>query len=246
MRKKLYPTNNKKTKNDCPNCGWKIERSHTFESVLAGNFSNERNGSYDAYRTTPTRAATLQADVLVPLAQSLVGATLATIPAIVVAQIARWEWYSPLAVGSVTILVQWFSIVKKLEGERSVTEQFSYQPDPENCQAQPLSNKPDGIQLEVISKDDDFKASMKIITLPRSVTAEQFVSFCRDILVGKSLARRNWEGSGKPFSRDSYDDLVAAMQTAGLVMTVQGKGKQLTKGGKRAIARMVRERRISG
>jgi hypothetical protein len=241
MRKKLYPRKTKKQNSDCPNCGFEIRAKYSFESVLAGGFSNPDNGAYDAIRKTPVRQASLEADVLVPAAQSLVGAVVTTLPAIIVAQLARWEWYSPLAIGACTILVQWFSIVKKLESERSIVEEFSYTPSEEIERPLAQGNPQEPVRLEVVSKDDNYGVAFKIVDLPQSVSGREFVGLCQGVLAGRSLARKNWVGEGKQFSRDQYDDLISAMMTAGLINAIPGKGKKLTLGGKHAIRRMIRE-----
>jgi hypothetical protein len=138
-------------------------------------------------------------------------------------------------------MVQWFSIIKKLENERSLIEEFSYNPNEEIERPLHQGNPQEPIKLEVVSKENNYGAALKIVDLPASVTGHEFVEFCQGILGGRSIARENWAGEGKLFSRDRYDGLISAMLTAGIISKIPGRGKKLTLGGKHAIRRMIRE-----
>ena len=241
MRKQLYPKKPKQQNSNCPNCGWEIRRPSTFETAIGDLVNSDRPGSYEAYRETPVRAATFEADVLVPAAQSLFTALTTTLPTIAISMWARWEWYAPVVVGAVTILASWSSAMVASRKSLSLVEQISRTVDdgkePENSGRK----NPSAIQLEVVKKEAGFAASMKIIDLPKNITEPEFREFCVDVLAGKSMARKDWAGSGRLFSRDQYDDLMKAIEAAGLAIPVPGRSRRLTQSGKDAIKKMIRE-----
>lgn len=229
----------KKQKNNCPYCGWETTRGFNFEQILAGTLPESVTGDFTAFRSTPSRTATIEADLLVPIGQTLATAIIITLPTFVVALWLKWEWYAPFSVGAVTLLAQWIRCLNLHEKTLAVVEEFSYSPTGQDLGQRSRDVGGDVVKLEVISGRNSYEAGMKIVDLPSDVSVEQFKDFCKDILSGKPLARRDWTGSGKQFSRDTYDDLMSAMLDAGLVFSLAGKGKRLTLGGKRAIARLV-------
>lgn len=241
MRKKLYPKKQNHTSRVCRSCGLDVYKSSTFEAVIDAARSDGFQGGFTAYRTTPVRSLELVADVAVPAAQALITSVVTTIPAIAVAMIFRWEYYTPAAVGAVSIMVSWFKALSDAKEGASVVEQYTWEDD--RVGESEIAGRPEEapIRLEVVSRDDDYKASMRIVDLPADVDGAQFVSFCKDILSGKSLARASWVGSGKEFSRDTYDGLMLSMEQAGLIMSIPGKGRKITNGGRRAMEQMMRQ-----
>ena len=241
MQEKLYPKRRNKSNSECPQCGFKIYKSHQFEQVLSGRYDNPGGGCYEAVRETPTRAFALEPDVLVPAAQSLVSAVVTAIPALAVSMVMRWDWSAPIFVAAATVAVSWFAAISRIRQSASIVESFSYAP-PENSDGQNSSPKTEtGIRLDVYSKDDDFRAAIKIVNLPTSVSGKEFREFCNDVLAGKSLARKDWTPVSKGFSRDVYDQLIASMIEAGLVNDLGATGKKISVGGRHAIRRMIRE-----
>lgn len=241
MNSNYTPGKSKQQNTECVQCGFRIENTASFEQVLAGQFENKDNGSFDAVRETPVRAAKVEPDVLVPLFQSLITAIVTTLPATLVAMAFRWRWEAPLAIGATAILVSWFQSVTQARASLVKVERFSYTANEKSIAQVAKSSSLDPIRLEVVSKDDDFKAAMKIIDLPSRVSGTQFVSFCKDILAGKAISRKNWTPREKGFSRDDYDEMTEAMIAGGLLVSLPGEGKFLTAGGKHAVRRMIRQ-----
>jgi len=239
MRQDYTSPPTKKQKNNCPHCGWETTRGFHFEQILAGTLPENVNGDFTAFRSTPSRAATIEADLLVPIGQTLVTAIVVSLPSFPLALWLEWEWYIPFAIGTFVLSVQWIRCLNSHERTLSVIEEFSYSPDGDSSENRSLATSRDVVQLEVISGENKERFQMKIIDLPSGITRQKFRDFCEDIVLGKPLARRDWVGSGKQFSRDAYDDLMSAMLAAGLVQNIPGKGKILTLGGKHAIKRLV-------
>lgn len=246
MQKKLYHPKHKKSNSGCSQCGFHISYHHTFESVLAGEFENDLNGAYTAFRSTPSRASTIESDVLVPLAQSLVWSVVSILPAIPISYWLRYEWYFPFAVGSVSLLISWLSSQKKAESSLSVVEEFSYSPNGESS-GKALGGEPQGgIKLDVTDRSERDVIRIQFVALPPSIEVEKFNEFCKGVVLGKPLSRKEWTPERVLFSRDQYDQLVGELMSSGVVLSVDGKGKVLSRGGKRALARYVKEVKENG
>lgn len=241
MQKKLYNIPQGKTKSDCPNCGFHITRSHTFESVLSGEFSNPKNGSFSATRITPIRAASMEADVFVPAAQSLAWAVATALPSIAVSMWLRWEWSAPLFIGATTILVAWITAMTRSNSGLVKTEEFTYDASGEMDQGPGARAAGDGIKMELIHTTSGIRSRMQLMELSKSISEKAFGEFLKDILSGRSLARRNWVGDGKPFGRDAFDDMISKLIDGGIVLSAGNAGKTLTNAGRHMIAGLVRD-----
>lgn len=241
MPKELYSKQHKKTNNRCRQCGWDISYSHTFEDMLSGRFKNQKDGSFTATRTTPVRAPGMTPDVLVPVAQSFVWAIVVGLPSISVAMWLRWEWSAPLFVGACTILVSWISAMRKSEFSLSKTEEFSYTANEFGDVEMIADDHPRPLRMEVIHEVSNIRSKMQLLDLPMSIGEREFKEFLIDILAGKSLARRNWAGSDKPFSRDGYDGMIEKMIGGSILVQSNNGKKVLSNGGRHAISAMIRE-----
>lgn len=235
MHEKSYHKKQKSQNNNCPQCGFHISYSHSFESILAGNFDNERDGSYTATRVTPLRAGTIEADVLVPAAQSLIWSVVVSLPAIPVAFWMRYEWYFPVAVGSVSMLVSWVSAMKRSDNSQAKVEEFQYTSNGELSEKHLDGPPPPGISLTVIDKTQKNNNSWKIVDLPKTVTQEKADEFLTGIALGKSVSRSEWTPERKHFTRDQYDEICASLLAGNIIIDIPGKGKRLTEVGKAAL-----------
>lgn len=241
MQEKLYPTKRKNQNSKCPNCGCEISYHSTFENALSGQFDNPDGGAWSFTSFLPIREANIISDVAVPGTQAFISAVL-SLPLLASAKIYfEFDWKYAWSISALVMGAYWIKGIRRLEMERGESKEFSYEPVQDSDPGSAQVEKKEKISLEVISKDDDFRAAMKIVDLPEGVSASEFVQFSGDILTGKTLARKEWAGSGKQFSRDQYDEIMVAMLASGLIRSVAGKGKMLTPGGRRAMARMVRE-----
>lgn len=241
MQTKYNPTRHKQTNNECPHCGWEITGTHTFEQVLSGQFDNVNNGDFNAVRITPLRPSNLQSDVLVPAAQSLIWSLCTLLPSTILAMWLRWEWYAPLFVGATTILASWISAMKKSDLSLSKTEEFSYSANEFDARKITPDGETDGIELEIIHRGGGIIGRMQRMNLPSSVSVVDFIEFSKSAIGGKSLARREWAGKGKIFSRDGYDQLIAVLMNGGIIKDNPSGGKQLSMSGKHSLTAMLHE-----
>lgn len=209
--------------------------------MLSGRFKNQKDGSFTATRTTPARAPSMASDVLVPAAQSFIWAIAVGLPSISVAVWLRWEWSATLFVGACTILASWISAMRKSEFSLSKTEEFSYTANQVRDVEMIADDHSRPLRMEVIHEVSNIRSKMQLLDLPDSIGEREFSEFLKDILAGTSLARKNWTGSDKPFSRDGYDGMIEQMIDGSILVRSSSGKKVLSNGGRHAISAMIRE-----
>ncbi len=241
MHNEFYPKQHQKSNNECPTCGFEIASSQAFEQVLSGQFDNHKNGDFVATRGTPVRVSNMMSDVAVPAAQSLIWATVVMLPAVSISMAMRWEWSAPLFVGASTVLVSWISAMARSEKSLVKIEEFSYSASEISSKKVAASHNEKPFKMEVLHNYNGIKSTLQLLELPDTITNEMLGEYLRDILAGKSLARRNWTGQGKEFSRDSYDILTDKLLQAKIIISSANGKKILSNGGKHAVKALVRE-----
>lgn len=241
MQKQFYNKHPKQTNQKCSQCGWEISYSHTFEDMLSGKFSNEKNGSFTAVRTTPVRAAGMIPDVAVPVAQSLIWSIVVGLPSISVAMWMRWEWSAPLFIGATTILVSWISAMRRSEFSMVKTEEFSYEANERTEEAIVATPAAVAIKMEIVHEEGGLKTRMQLLELDDGISEGDFAEFLKHLLQGHSIARRNWAGKDKLFSRDQYDGIIEKLLLGSVIGPSASGGRSLTNGGRRALQHMERE-----
>jgi len=239
MTTNYTPSSSNSKKNRCPSCGWETTQGFRFEQLLAGTLPENISGDFTAFRSTPGQPTTIEAGLLVPIGQTLMTAIVVTLPCVALALWLEWDMKLAFLIGAIAVLWQWIRGLDLHEKTLVVIEEINYSPGGQGTMQKSRGGDVAPVRLEVVSESNRHNAQMKIVDLPLGISGEQFRDFCKDILLGKSLARRDWVGRGKQFSRDAYDDLMGAMLEAGLVNNVPGKGKKLTVGGRHAITRLM-------
>ncbi len=104
------------------------------------------------------------------------------------------------------------------------------------------SDSNDTIKLEVQDQRQESQANMKAYKFidGLSITPEQFQEWAFQVIEnGKSLALSRWTGKGNLFSRKQYDELMAKLSEANIV--INRNGWQLTRPGRSAIMAYVNE-----
>ncbi len=238
MQKQFYPKQSKQTNTDPLQGGWQVGHSRTFEDMLTGRFKNEKNGSFSAIRITPVRAQEMIADVAVPAAQSLVWSVAVGLPSISVAMWMRWEWSAPLFIGACTILTSWISGMKKAQNSLMKTEEFSYEAASVEAASVEQRRKGSEISMVVVHEVSGLRNRMQIMEISDGVEEKDFAEFLNDIAAGRPLARKNWVGGGKKFSRDQYDQIIEKLLLASIITQSGSGGKVVSRAGKSAIAHM--------
>ncbi len=245
MRRKFYHTLPKQSNTDDPTTASQSGISSAFENIASGRLSDTKSGDYTLTITTPLFKSELEGDVLVPLAQTLVSGILSASVAIPAVMLFGIDWPFGLFIASVGSLVSWKSAVKNAGLSREKTEEISFCQGTEKTSEISHTQSKSVVQLEVIHAENGLKNRMQLIDLPGQIGEADFAEFLRGILSGDSLARVNWVGEGKPFSRDTYDMLIVKLMAAGIICRSEKGGKELTNGGRRAISRVVGENVIA-
>ena len=239
MHPNYTPKHAKQTNNDCPTCGWSFSKTGIFEQVMSGTFSGLDAAGYTATRTTPIRKPDLQSDVLVPAAQSLIWTVVVALPALSVSMFMRWEWAAPVFISAVTVLASWVSAMKRSENSQQKTEELTVSSSGKPSASETGYTNEPGVRLDIVHTGGDDIRRIEYAFLPKSVSSADFRKFCDEIVAGASLARRNWVGKGKIFSRDGYDQLIANLLENHIILAHHTGGKRLTERGRRTLTAML-------
>lgn len=216
--------------------GWDYARPQTFESSPFNTVgAADLSGPVEATRTQPARPASVESDVFVPLLQSLATGIAVAIPTIGLTLWLRWEWWMPIAAGGVTVTIAWLQLLGAHRKLLWIVETVSNLVEGDEPQPQPQS-----VTMEVKHEEAGRIGRMQFVDLPMDVTQDQLIIWASSVVEGiRTPARSNWAGSGKPFSRDTYDLFTKAMVEAGILASIPGKGNQLTVGGRHALNSLV-------
>jgi len=245
MRRKFYHTLPKQSNTDDPTTSSQSGISSAIENMVSGSLSDTNSGDYTLTITTPLFQSTLEGDFLVPLAQTLVSGLLSVSVAVPAVMLFGINWPVGLFIASVGSLVSWKVATKNAGLSREKTEEMSFYKASEKTAEISHAQSKNVVQLEVVHEENGLKNRMQFIDLPGQIGEADFAEFLRQISSGESLARINWVGQGKPFSRDTYDQLVTKLMAAGIICKAESGGKELTNGGRRAISRVVCENVIA-
>lgn len=238
MKKQFYHIPKKQSNNNCTACARGSSVSSLFETIVGGQFSNTKSGDYNLVTTTPLFQPTLEGDVLVPLAQTLISGLLFVSVSIPVVMWVGFDWPLGLFFATNMSLVGWIRGIRNAAYSREKTEEMSFSQGTETTSQIARTQSENRVQLEVIHEVSGLRNHMQLLELPAQIGEDEFAGFLRDILAGKSLARDKWAGTGKPFSRGSYDGMMEQLLSASIIQTSVNNGKQLSNGGKHAIKRL--------
>lgn len=244
MRRKFYHTPPKQSNTDYPTTASQSGISSALENIVGGRLSDTKSGDYTLTITTPLFKSELEGDVLVPLAQTLVSGILAVSVAMPVVLWLGFDWQFGLFIASIRSIVSWKAGIKNAGHSREKTEEISFSKASEKTAEISHVQSKNEIRLEVVHDQNGLKNRMQLIDLPSQINETDFTEFLRQISSGKSMARVNWAGQGKPFSRDTYDQMITKLMTVGIICQSEQGGKKLTSGGRRAISRIVSEAKI--
>lgn len=230
--------------------GYTINGRQTFKQTMPGiaTASPAMFEGYDYEKRQPAREPSLQGDVLVPAAQSLLTGLALGIPSSAVMGMLGYDTATSLATGaiiglsaiSVTWLIKMDAHSRLLWLVESVTGR-DIDGDGETGEPEPVA-KADPVRLEVVSEPAPGKFSGLNIDLPVGVDRGLFAHWAAMVVNnGVSTGRTHWTGAGRPFSRELYDKFLIALETAGIIHDYgDGRGRVLTTGGKHSLQRFLR------
>jgi len=197
------------------------------------------SGGGEYHRQAPARAASLESDVLVPLAQAGATGVVVALAGGVVAIWLRWPWWWPVAGGCLSMATAWLMLLGAHRRLLWIYETVSEAVEAVKEEREPKSEQ---VLVELYQRtDNQNRVQARRFELPPGVTVRAFRDWARDVAGGRSAARAQWVGPGRPFSRDSYDQFSQAMEKLGILANVPGKGRQVTAGGRHLLARWLSE-----
>lgn len=239
MRRNSTTVSPHKQKSDCTNCALRVGQRGTLEQSIASIAGSGIVSDFEVKERNPVRAATLEADVIVPVAQALATGLMTTALSYTVAGLAGLDVRAVGTFGVGSLLATWIKLL--VDSRRNLAEErrvYVFANRSKEHAGRPTAS--DGtIRLEVVTSVNGIKNKMQYLDLPSGISEADFVEFCRQVLAGKSLARTNWAGSGKLFSRDVYDGLMACLLDAGIIEKKEKGGKTLSNGGRRAVEHLM-------
>jgi hypothetical protein len=230
--------------------GYNITPRQTFKQTIPGitPTSPAMFEGYDYEKRQPAREPSLQGDVLVPAAQSLLTGLALGIPSAAVMGMLGYDTTAALATGaavglsaiSVTWLIKMDAHSRLLWLVESVTGR-DIDGDDEVGEPEPVA-RPEPVRLEVVNEDAPGKFAGLNIDLPVGVDRGLFAHWAAMVVNnGMPTGRTHWTGAGRPFSRELYDRFLVALETAGIIHDYgDGKGRVLTTGGKHSLKRFLR------
>lgn len=178
-----------------------------------------RVASYE--RRHPTRAASIEADLLVPLGSALIWSTLLSIPTVALPLFVEgWPWWTPIGCWTILSPLAWamnsIDFHRTLWTIESATKR-DIDGDGHIGQPQPEETT---VRLEVTHKNEQGKrAKVSLPTLPRGVTLAMFANWCQQVGSGISTPSEvDWAGRGKPFTKTPYRQFLTIMQDNGVII----------------------------
>jgi len=249
---------------NCPHCnkpvilakpamgeGWQQYTRHQLNTTAPAPWQKDAApadyAGYDYQRRSPAREPNLQADVFVPAAQSLLTGVAIGVPTAAGLGLLGYTTGQALTggagLGLLTITGTWLIklgihnsllwAIETVTGRDIDGDGETGEPEPEP--------EPEPVKLEVSHPTHTKEYHGLRFELPNGVTMGLFAAWANQVVNGiQTPARANWVGNGKPFSRGQYDNFLKALTKAGIIHDPgDGTGRQLTNGGRRALARML-------
>lgn len=199
-------------------------------------------------REQPSRPATMEADVFVPAAQAGFCGVAVAIPTTIAAFAWGWPWWAPLASGTATMCITWFTLLvdhrrllRKIE--HVVNRDFDGDGRIGESPAQQFSVPPATLEVTVTSEKGNVR-QIQFIDLPNNITEQSMMEFCRKVDAGTPLTQGAWVGGGNPFSRAQFDALMVELEKTGMVRwkdpAAPSQGRVLTAKGRAVFAQVAR------
>lgn len=166
----------------------------------------------------PARAATVSADVVVPLLQSLVSGGAAAALTVLPTIYFDLSWLAPLLAFSLAVTGVWLKLLA--ESRQSLWQVERYQREPVESAAP--TTKPTEISVRLAVSD---RQSVRYAHLP--IEHEKLKTVARGLLGGRSFAVSTWCGNGKPLSRSQFETLREWLLSNGYAQWRDGANRQL-------------------
>lgn len=225
---------------------WRQRRIMTYQSTALTPWQPETgapavNGSFEASRVVPVRPQNLESDFLTPLFQALGTGAFVTIGA----GLFAWStpgltWVFGIGCGVTAAAIHWtVAIVHNPANLQTVETIIRSDLNGDGAIGEPPPARPVALEITHRNEGGTFNRMFRC-DLPIGVTETDFREFAMGVIEeGRGLAESGWIGSGKPFSRQSYNALLTALEQAGIIRWKDAinhaVGRELTPSGARAL-----------
>jgi hypothetical protein len=195
------------------------------------------NWQGEAMRRSPSHAPTMQGDVAVPVAQSIITGLLLGGPVgAVLVYVTQLPWYAALCAVCAVMACAWLVLLvdhrRLLWGIERITHT--------DIDGDREVGPPEELRVELSHTDAVGNYHAQILSIP-GIEADRLRQFAAAVTSGKGLAVNAWTGSGALFTRSEYDRLLAELQRAGLAAKGAGvSGWALTRPGRAVLAEVAR------
>lgn len=191
-------------------------------SVTPSRLTN-RPGVASYERRHPTRAASIESDLLVPLGSSLIWSTLLSIPTIgLPIFFDGWPWWTPFGAWAILSPLAW--AINSIDFHRTLwTIESAMKRDLDHdgeIGQPPEAEEETTVRLELTHKNERGQTErITLPTLPKGVTLKMFADWCHQVGTGiASPSEVDWVGRGKPFTKTPYRQFLAMMHDNGVII----------------------------
>lgn len=191
----------------CPHCGAVLNVSggvgtgdvKTFRTLGYGDGGQAATWR-EATRTTPSRKANREADVIVPLQQAAITAGVITLPTAILTLAAGWPIHVPVIVGAATFTASWFYLLRDSRGLLRVTERIVNRDiDGDGRIGSVPMAEPQRASVEVsVAEPEHYGGRMSFMNF--HVSEAGLLQLARGVTGGRELTERTWTGRGQPFA----------------------------------------------
>ena len=198
----------------------------------------------DATRRAPARAASMESDVFVPLAQSFATGAALLVFGIGLAIWLKLSWWTPLAISGIGIALTWLYLLDAHRKLLWLVETISHHDLDGDGQAGQPEPEPE-VTLHIRHEDQSGQAPFQQrLNLPKGVTEQTLVDFAARYQI-TGLSQSAWTGKGNPFSRSTYTQFLNTLRQAGIVEWIDpgnhAQGQRVTRGGRAALAYLAKK-----
>lgn len=186
-------------------------------------------------REVPIRAPSVTGDVWAPLLIALISALVVFLSAGTLALVAGWTVKVPLVFAGATLAAIWFGHLSRGWDRLiwAVEELSGVDVNQDGDVGKPT------ISIEVSTRDDP--NSLSYLHLPG--TADQLRALAAGVVYqSRPLSEAEWTGSGAPYSRREFRDLMARLDAAGAIRwkdeRYKTQGREVTAFGRRVLAQL--------
>ena len=183
-----------------PDAAW---QSHTMKTIRFGDAAPITAQVHE--RITPTRGATIEGDVRVPLAQATITAAAVAVPVAMLTASGHGSAWIPISAFGITLTVSWLWLLTDHRSLLRIVERITNKDINRDGR---VADKPAEVERRVAFNAVELSATGRYlrsrrIEIPRGDEAA-FLQMARGVIAGKAWTQREW---AHVYNRTEFDDL---------------------------------------